>query len=177
VPATGAVGHTGEVPDREPDIEPEIETEFAGSPRPPTKVPGVWRQIPFGVKILLVGLLLAASVGIYSASRLTSQSEAQFDNGVVVQLIPNDGDKVLQQAQAGIRLADGYTGTLTVNGVPVPDDQLDRVQALNEILFQPGDAKIVEAWPAGENCLVATYWKSATGPTQSSTHTWCFSVV
>ena len=165
------------MPDRDADVEPEIETEFAGSVRPPTKVPGVLREIPLPVKILLVGLLLATAAGIYAANRLTSQSEAQFDNGVVVQLIPNDGDKVLQQAQVGIRLADGYTGSLVANGVAVPDDQINRVPALNEILFQPGDGKILSAWPAGKNCVVATYWKFETGPSQSSTHTWCFSVV
>ena len=169
-PTSGTLDHVS-------DTEPEIEPEFAGSPRPPTKVPGVWRQLPVAIKLLLVGLLLVASAGIYTASKLTSQSEAQFDNGVVVQLIPNDGDKVLQQAQVGIRLADGYTGSLTANGVPVPDDQVDRVQALNEVLFQPGDGKIIDAWPAGKNCIVATYWKFETGPSQSSTHTWCFSVV
>jgi len=170
-------GTLGPMADTDPDTDRHIEPESSGSPRPPTKVPGVWRQLPVAVKVLLVVLLLAAAGGIYAASRLTSQSEAQFDNGVVVQLIPTDGSKVLQQEQVGIRLADGYTGTLTANGVPVPDDQIDRVQALNQVLFQPGDGKILTAWPAGQNCMVATYWKFATGPSQSSTHTWCFSAV
>jgi len=102
---------------------------------------------------------------------------AVINNGVVQQLIPTDGSKVLQQDKVGIKLADGYTGTLTANGIPVPDDQIDRVQALNQVLFQPGDGKVVTAWPPGQNCMVATYWKFETGPTQSSTHTWCFSAV
>ena len=161
----------------EPDLDPESDPEFTGSPRPPTKVPGVWREMPIAVKVLIVVLVVAAGIGIYAASGLTSQSEAQFDDGVVVQIIPNDGDKLLQQDQIGIRLADGYTGSLAVNGVPIPDDQVDRVQALNQVLFQPGDGKIVDAWPAGTNCVVATYWKFSTGPGQSSTHTWCFSVI
>src|SRR3954452_20850438 len=74
------VGHTGRVS----DMEAEIEDDSGGSPRPPTKVPGVWRELPTAVKVLLVALVLIAGAGIFTATRLTSQSEAQFDNGVVV---------------------------------------------------------------------------------------------
>ena len=168
----GPVGHTGSVS----DIETDNEAEFEGSPRPPTKVPGVWKQMPVAIKIALVLLVLVAGGAILVASHETSQSQAQFDNGVVEQLIPNNGDKILQQDQVGIRLADGYTGSLVVNGLPVPDDQVDKVQALNEVLFQPGDGKVVQDWPAGQNCVVASYWKYET-PADVSSHTWCFSGV
>ena len=167
--------------DLPPELDPDArgfadETAAEPSPRPPTKVPGVWKQIPLAVKFLLVVLVLVAAGGVVVANRLTNESTAQLGNGTIEQLIPNNGDKILQQDQIGIRLASGYTADLSVNGTPLPADQVTQVAALNEVLFQPGQGKVFEQWPAGQNCVVATYWKYET-PGQTDTHTWCFSVV
>jgi hypothetical protein len=157
----------------DPDSAPEPE----GSPRPPTRVPGVWAQIPVLMRVVLVLLLVIAGLGVYGVTKLTSESSASLDNGVIEQLIPADGDKLLQQASVGIDLQTGYTASLAVNGTAIPDDQLDKIVAFNRVMFQPGSGKVFSAWPAGKNCVVATYWKFETGPSQSSTRTWCFSVV
>jgi hypothetical protein len=159
----------GAVSDTEIPLEP--------SPRPPTRVPGVWAQMPLPVRVGLIALLVVAASGIYAVTRLHFQSSANLDNGVVEQLIPADGDKLLQQARIGIDLQTGYNASLAVNGVALPEDQVDRIAAFNQVLFQPGPGKAFEAWPAGRNCIVATYYKYETGPTQSSSLTWCFSVV
>ena len=161
-------------PESGPDTESAIDPDFEGSPRPPTRVPGVWKQIPLAVKILLAALLLVAAGGIFSANRLTNESTAVFGNGTIQQVTPNNNDKIPQQGQVGIKLATGYKATLTVNGIPVPDDQIDEIAAFNQFLFQPGSGKVVEAWPAGQNCVTATYFQYATGPSQPSTYTWCF---
>jgi hypothetical protein len=167
-------GTMTDVTDIGPDAESEIAPEDEGSPRPPTKVPGVWKQLPLAVKILLVALLLVAAGGIWSANRLTNQSAAVLGNGTIQQVIPNNNDKIPQQGEAGIRLATGYRATLAVNGTPVPQDQVDEIAAFNQFKFQPGSGKVLDAWPAGQNCVTATYFQAATGPSQSSVYTWCF---
>ena len=123
-----------------------------------------------------LALVIAVCVAIL-ATQSASPNSANLDDGVVEQLIPADGDKILQQEPVGIDLAAGYDGTLAVNGVPIPDDQLQRVPQLNLVQFQPGPGKEIEQFPPGQNCVVATFWRSETGPGQSTSRAWCFTVV
>ena len=160
-----------------PDTDAPRDQTDEGSPRPPTRVPGVWAQIPMPVRIALVVLLLVAAGGIFAVTRQTSESSANLDNGVIQQLIPAEASQVPQQAQVGIDLADGYNASLAVNGVAIPDDQTDRIVAFNQVLFQPGPGKVFEAWDASvPTCVTATYWKYDT-PDVTTPRTWCFSVV
>ncbi len=160
------------------DTDTPLEPMDEGSPRPPTRVPGVWGQIPVVVRIGLVALLLIAAGGVYAVTRLTSESSANLDNGVVQQLIPAEASKVPQQTQVGIDLADGYNASLSVNGIAIPDDQTDHIVAFSQVLFQPGAGKVFEKWDASvPTCVTATYWSYDTGPSQSTLRTWCFSVV
>ena len=160
------------------DIDTPLEPTDEGSPRPPTRVPGVWAQIPVLVRIGLVALLLIAAGGVYAVTRLTSESSANLDNGVIQQLIPAEASQVPQQAQVGIDLADGYDASLSVNGVPIPDDQTDRIVAFNQVLFQPGEGKVFQKWDASvPTCVTASYWRYDQGPGQATMRTWCFSVV
>lgn len=159
------------------DPETPLEPSDEGSPRPPTKVPGVWNQMPVLVRVGLVALLLVAAGGVVLVSRQESQSSTNLDGGIIEQLIPADGAKAPQQTQIGIDLAEGYNASLSVNGQPIPDDQLDRIQAFNQVLFQPGPGKEFEKWDATvPTCVTATYWTYAS-PAQTTLRTWCFSVV
>ena len=169
------------VPDTESDSDPTEDERFESDedrpPRPPTKVPGVWKQIPFPVKVLLIALIVVAAGGIFVANRLTNQAVATLGNGTIEQVIPNNNDKILQQDQVGVRLKSGYRATLAVNGTPVPEDQINQIAAFNEYLFQPGAGKLLSAWPAGQNCVTATYFATVSGPSQAATYTWCFTVI
>ena len=159
------------------DPHAPLEPTDEGSPRPPTRVPGVWAQIPVLVRIALVGLLLVAAGGIYAITRQDSESSTNLDSGVIQQLIPAEASQVPQQAQVGIDLADGYNASLAVNGVAIPDDQTDRIVAFNQVLFQPGPGKVFEKWDASvPTCVTATYWKYDT-PSATTPRTWCFTVV
>jgi len=150
------------------------DAEVDTSPRPPTRAPGMWGQIPLPVKILLGVLLIVAVGGIYTVSQLSSESSGGLAGGVIEQLIPAKSSKILQQDQIGIDLQTGYSANLAVNGVPIPEDQVTRVSGLDEVLFQPGAGKVFEQWPAGQNCVVATFWANDVGPAQSRTQSWCF---
>ncbi len=150
-----------------------------GSIRPPTKVPGVWSQMPMAVRILLVGLLVIAVGGIAILSRTSLQSSADLDNGTVVLLTPTDGSNILQQDAIGIDLKSGYSASLRVNGTAIPGSQV-RVVSFSEQVsyrFEPGQGKVFTAWPAGKSCIDATYWKTSDGPSKASVEHWCFSVV
>jgi hypothetical protein len=142
-------------------------------------VPGVWTQMPVGVRILLIGLLVVAVGGIAVLSRTSLQSSADLDNGTVVLLTPTDGSNILQQDAIGIDLKPGYTSTLRVNGTAIPTSQVRVVSFAQQISFrfEPGQGKVFTAWPAGKSCIDATYWKVSAGSEHSSVEHWCFTVV
>lgn len=174
-----AVSDDGDFGTYRDDVGPDgflidSEAEDDGSPRPPTRAPGMWNEIPLPVKVLLGVLLLIAIGGIYFVSQSSSESSGGLDGGVIEQLIPAKSSKILQQDQIGIDLQTGYSADLAVNGVAIPEDQITRVSGLDEVLFKPGENKVFEQWPAGQNCVVATYWANDVGPTQSKTISWCF---
>jgi hypothetical protein len=152
----------------------DTDADEDGSPRPPTRAPGMWAVIPLPVKILLGVLILIACGGIYAVSQSSSESSGGLAGGVIEQLIPAKNAKILQQDQVGIDLQTGYSARLAVNGVDIPDDQVTVVSGLDEFLFQPGPGKAFEQWPAGQNCVVATFWANDVGPGQSRTQPWCF---
>ena len=79
----------------------------------------------------------------------------------VEQLIPPRNSEILRQDVAGVDLRPGWTGVLIVNGVEIPEGQLDldNLESLGQVLFTPGEDKAVEQYEAGENCVTAVGWR------------------
>jgi hypothetical protein len=150
-----------------------------GSPRPPTKVPGVWKQMPLVVRILMVALVLVAGGAIWALSRQSLASSSNLAGGTIVELIPTDGSNIVQQDQIGIVLKTGYTTRLTVNGTAIPVGQMKTVNysGQTQYTFQPGPGQVFSRWPAGKSCVAATYWRVQDGPVHASSQDWCFTVV
>jgi hypothetical protein len=150
-----------------------------GSPRPPTRVPGVWGQMPLAVRVFMIVLLVAAAGGIAVLSRTSLQSNSDLDHGTVQLLIPSDGSNILQQDQIGIDLTPGYSARLAVNGTALPAHQVRVVSYANQVqyTFEPGPGQVFTRWPAGQSCVIATYWLTKEGPSHSSLQHWCFTVV
>ncbi len=129
---------------------------------------------------LIIAALVAAAVVALAAGILATEGD---DPGTVAdrseaveRLVPAEGDEVIRQAELGIDLAPGYEGSLEVNGVPIPADELRTVAAQNELFFTPGEGKSVEQLRAGPNCATAIVWRSSQGrdPATDQTFTWCF---
>jgi len=150
-----------------------------GSPRPPTRVPGVWKQMPMLVRVVMVGLLVVAAGGIVVLSKSSLASSSNLAGGTVVELIPTDGSNILQQADIGIVLKSGYATRLSVNGTPLPANQVHTVAYSSQVQFSftPGPNQVFTRWPAGKNCIAATYWRVQDGPTHAAGEDWCFTTV
>ena len=74
------------------------------------------------------------------------------DQDVVEALIPRRDAQVPRQSRVGIDLAIGWEGTLVIDGVEIPADQLDVTPELGLIEYTPGDGKAVEELQPGQNC-------------------------
>ena len=81
---------------------------------------------------------------------------------------------MLSQSDVFVDLAVGYTAELEINGFQIPEEQLFRVEALNQLTYQPGVGKIVPQLRADQNCVRVVYWLIAQGPTDSAMFDWCF---
>jgi hypothetical protein len=127
--------------------------------------------------IAYLALLTIAAVCIVMVARLSTTDTSGLDGGRIQRLIPTPGAKILQQDIIGIDMAPGYEASLVLNGIPLPLDQTYVVPQINQVTFKAGPGKVYETLPAGQNCLVATYWQTAFGPTVSSQRSWCFTVL
>jgi hypothetical protein len=128
------------------------------------------------VTIAVAVALLAIVLGV-RATRTGSEDPINVSARpeVVEHLIPGKGDEVVQQFEVGIDLAPGYEGGLTVNGIPIPEEELRIVREQNQVFFQPGEGKVITELDAGPNCVAATVWRSAIGPGEADeTFQWCF---
>jgi hypothetical protein len=124
-----------------------------------------------------LALLAVAGVALYFVYQLAGEEGASNQSSAIEELYPGENAQILQQDRVGIDLAAGYEAQLSLNGVPLPDDEVIVVPELSQVFYQPGPNQTFESWPSGRNCLLATYWRSATGPGQSTSRAWCFTVV
>jgi hypothetical protein len=145
---------------------------------PPTAPPSAPRTRRLQPRHAVYALLLVVvAVSVYVLFKKSQTNGVNIGNGAIERVIPAPGSKILSQDQIGIDLAPGHEATLTLNGTPIPEDELLIVPELNQVTFKASPDRETQLIPGQQNCVVATYWLSSTGPTQSSTYPWCFSVL
>jgi hypothetical protein len=89
---------------------------------------------------------------------------------------PTPESNVLSQAQLLIDLTTEYDASFVVNGVTIPDDQLQKRPELSQVIFNPGPGKVVEKFPAGRNCVEADIFRIDGGQEDVPPARWCFNV-
>lgn len=134
-------------------------------------------------RVLTILLALVGLAGVVLAFTLVNTDPESADvavtgAGPVEQLIPFRDAEILRQAPIGVDLRPGWTGVLVVNGVEIPEDQLDldNLDSLGQILYTVGDGKAVEAFEAGRNCVTALVWRVDESRDRARDVTWCFNV-
>jgi len=132
-------------------------------------------------RVVIVLILVACAAGLVVAVNHTDSGEPDIiesgSDPIVEQLVPQPGSEVLRQAPLGIDLTSGWTGTLVVNGTEIPEDQLTREPALNQIFFEPGPGTVIEQLPPGQNCIEAIIWRESESRADARTpRRWCFEV-
>ena len=89
---------------------------------------------------------------------------------------PTPESSVLSQAQLLIDLTTNYDASFVINGVTIPDDQLQKRPELNQVIFNPGPGKVVEKFPAGRNCVEADIFRIDGVEEDVPPARWCFNV-
>jgi len=133
--------------------------------------------MPTAVRRSIIAVLLLIVAGAaYGLTQLDSGTSNASTN-IVQSVSPVDNAQALQRDPIVVDLEAGWDGRLTVDERAIPDDQLERVPQQGKITFVPGPGKAFEFFPAGRNCASLTYWQIRTGPEQSFSYRWCFTVV
>jgi len=125
-------------------------------------------------------LLLAGGLVWYSASVKGEPEPPSLTDTAIEQLIPaRDTPSALRQAEIGIDLAPGWDADLQINGVDIPEDEERENGSQDQVLFKPGEGKVIEALAPGVVQVTAFLWEPAKGQTHergSHTVTWSFRV-
>ena len=140
---------------------------------------------PYSTRFKLVAAaVVTVAVGLFvvAFSALSGGDDdpvlPEGDQQVVEDLIPRRDAQVPQQSEVGIDLVTGWEGTLVLNGVEIPADELQLTPQIGLIQYTPGEGKTVEALETGQNCVTALIWRISEGRgVNDRTIPWCFEVV
>jgi len=133
-------------------------------------------EYPRWLWLLALGLLIVIAGAVTVLVFVGEDSENTARDAAIEQFFPTEGDKIFQQEPVGLDLASGFDASLSLNGVAIPEDQLDKTAGLNLVLFTPGPGKEVEQYNQDQNCVVATFWPLSDVAAVTS-RSWCFSVL
>ena len=149
-------------------------------------------------KLLTISVGISAGLVLFVIGMSTGLSGRDASNlpEAIEQISPGQGDQVLQQSQIIVDFIEGYTATLTIDGIELPTTRLDEVVATGKqiapgaqvnlpptaifdvgnyilsYLPQPGApiAKLTQ----GEHTASVRYWLIKDGENASRTYSWIF---
>lgn len=149
-------------------------------------------------KLLIISVGISAGLVLFVIGMSTGLSGRDASNlpEAIEQISPGQGDQVLQQSQIIVDFIEGYTATLTIDGIELPTTRLDEVVATGKqiapgaqvnlpptaifdvgnyilsYLPQPGApiAKLTQ----GEHTASVRYWLIKDGENASRTYSWIF---
>ena len=138
---------------------------------------------PERVAIVAVGVLLLGNLAIWGYNSTdTSVGGSENRPSAVVTVTPVEESVVRPQDVVGVDLRDEYQGMLTIDGVPIPDDQVEGDAALGQIYFRPGEGQEFRELPEGRIDAIVDYWsqeqtlEEAQATNEVFSYTWRFTV-
>lgn len=185
----------------EPDPGPGHDLVLGGNDGDPE--PALIRDPPpqplFSMRRLVILVLLVAAAGfVVVAARSGGGSEGEGNDVAVVAYDPQPGGQVARQAPVGVELEPGYDGRLTINGVPIPEEQMvgaiepgsesdlnrpanqrdlgPRPNNKNLVKFQPGPGKAITEYDTGDVQITVELWKVSSGRDEARTITYTIKV-
>ena len=131
----------------------------------------------FTPRRVVSSVLLAVSfVGLVAAFIMHEETPEAADRPRQLRVVTPEPDTLqLRQTEIFVELDPSYVGSLSVNGRPIPDDQLDVISGLNRVSFTPGQGKELRSLPPGRNCAEVIF-RLAVGGGDPGRYRWCFNV-
>lgn len=132
----------------------------------------------FSVRRVVSSVLLAVAFGglIVAFTMHDDKPNPRLRPRAVRTVSPEPDSLQLRQTEIYVELDPTYTGTLAVNGTPIPDDQLDVIEGLNRYSYTPGEGKEIDELAPGRTCAAVTFDLAVTPGGDPGTYRWCFNV-
>jgi len=151
-------------------------------------------------KLLLISVGISAGLVLFVLGVRTGLTGRDATNlpDAIEQISPGQGDQVLQQSQIIVDFIEGYTATLTIDGIELPTTRLDEVVATGKqitpgaqinlpptavfdvgnyiISYLPQAGAPIEELTQGEHTGSVRYWLIKDGENASRTYSWTFFV-
>ena len=86
---------------------------------------------------------------------------------------PQDGDIAINPVKVLIDVQPNYEVRFVIDGIVIPDADVDSIVETGRYRFEPGEGKAIEQWTSGEHTVVAT-WIGGTAGTDAGTLVWTF---
>lgn len=144
---------------------------------------------------LAIVAALAVAVGVlWYGGRRADDGVVRPGDAVVVLQDPGPGTRAVRQTTVGAELEPGYDGRLSINGVAIPEEQMEgaidprsvspdqlarygvRPNNRNRVFFRPGKGKVLEELPQGDVTVTVRYFRERHDPAEARTLTWSFHV-
>ena len=114
---------------------------------------------PGRVAIVAIALLVVVNLVIFLANESDTSPQGEKALPVDIQAVSPEPNQITGLIDTvTVDLADQYTGVLVIDGVEIPEDQLDRVVGIQTVSFRPGPDKEIGRFRAGQNDVTVRYW-------------------
>jgi hypothetical protein len=150
--------------------------------RPPNSAPRHLAPKPeriFTLRRIVISVLLAFALALfgYGFSSGRDAEKVIYTDAAIEHTEPAPGDLSLRQSRIGVDLQSGYSAELSIDGTPIPLDQVEVVRGLDQYWYTPGPGTATGALAPGRHCARATI-TATVGPDAGQTHpyNWCFSL-
>ncbi len=127
----------------------------------------------YRVTYALLGIALAAIIG-GSIFLIPAGNPEQLPDAVE-RYAPGDGDLAINPVKVMIDLKPNYEARFVIDGVPIPQDQVNSIFETGRHEFEPGEGKVIERWTPGEHTVVVS-WLGGTRSTDAGSLVWTFRV-
>ena len=130
------------------------------------------------IRTIVVSAPIGVSVIFFAVSISSSDtSPSKLVSSNVEKVTPTPGRLQRPQAEVAFDLKDGFVGRISIDGEPVPDDQLEKVVSLGQYTFRPGKEKIIESFVAGTHNAEVFFWPADEAePSTPQSYKWDFRV-
>jgi len=114
---------------------------------------------PVRVAIVAVLVLAAANIALWGGlAQVNGPANVQRPTEIV-DLVPAEGQSILPQDAVGAVLRTDWSGQLAVDGVVIPDDQLEGdYENLRQLFFDPGPGREFTEWRPGAHRAEVQFW-------------------
>jgi hypothetical protein len=143
--------------------------------RPPRERPKAIRH-PWRVAIVAIALIAVLNLVVILLANTDTSVPGTKDLPVTIESVsPAPGEITGLIDDVTVDLRDDLTGVLVIDGIEIPEDQLERTPELGIVTFRPGPGKELTQFRGGTNTVVVYYWPSTKDrPAHPSVHSWSF---